>query len=224
MSGTTFNAVKRLPGCKCGRKVMLGKQLDGRIQNYVKALRNAGTPIASSVIMAAATGFVNSCDMNPCSGACFAPSTVILASLLVYQVQKNCKHKALPILFLFFLLPIISHLPVPPRFRKKHIVLAVSRGMWPTTTSFFRTDTALESFSLSSSYLRTSCSPTTGLYMRLYTWWPRTTLSWLYTPSSTWLAILKPPWLSLSVFWHVFSCSLVLSLVSLGTKPRPQAS
>ncbi len=62
VSGTAFNDVKRLPGRKRGRKVMLGEQLDGRIQNYVKALRNAGTPIGSSVIMAAATGIVNSCD------------------------------------------------------------------------------------------------------------------------------------------------------------------
>ncbi len=49
VSGTTFKDVKRLPGRKRGRKVMLGEQLDGRIQNYVKALRSAGTPIGSSV-------------------------------------------------------------------------------------------------------------------------------------------------------------------------------
>lgn len=37
-------------------------QLDSRVQNYVKALRNAGTPIGSSVVIAAAEGLVRATD------------------------------------------------------------------------------------------------------------------------------------------------------------------
>ena len=57
-----MEVVKRIPKHKCGRKVMLGKELDSKIQSYVKALRAAGTPIGSSVVMAAAEGLVRAYD------------------------------------------------------------------------------------------------------------------------------------------------------------------
>ena len=59
---TEFEEVKSLPGHKRGRKVMLGEELDGKVQSYVKALRAAGTPIGSSVVMAAAEGLVRAYD------------------------------------------------------------------------------------------------------------------------------------------------------------------
>ena len=32
---------------------MLGEQLDAKVKNYIQALRSAGTPIGSSIVMAA---------------------------------------------------------------------------------------------------------------------------------------------------------------------------
>ena len=43
---------------------MLGEQLDCKVQNYIKALHNAGTPIGSSVVMAAAKGLVRAHDRS----------------------------------------------------------------------------------------------------------------------------------------------------------------
>ena len=60
--GTELEEVKSLPGHKRGRNVMLGEELDGKIQSYVKALRTAGTPTGSSVVMAAAEGLVKAYD------------------------------------------------------------------------------------------------------------------------------------------------------------------
>ena len=60
--GTELEVVKRIPKHNCGRKVMLGKELDSKIQSYVKALHAAGTPIGSSVVMAAAEGLVRAYD------------------------------------------------------------------------------------------------------------------------------------------------------------------
>ena len=44
--------------------MILGEQLDCKVQNYIKALRNAGTPIGSSVVMAAAEGLVRAYDRS----------------------------------------------------------------------------------------------------------------------------------------------------------------
>ena len=42
--------------------MLLGKQLDDKVQNYVEALCNAGMPIGSSVIMAAGEGMIRAHD------------------------------------------------------------------------------------------------------------------------------------------------------------------
>ena len=55
-SVTNLNTLKR------GRKLMLGEHLDAKVQTYVKALRDAGTPIGSSVVMAAGEGMVCTYD------------------------------------------------------------------------------------------------------------------------------------------------------------------
>ena len=88
------------------------------------------------------------------------------ASLRACQVQKGYKHgTSNP--FLFFLRPVISHIPDPPRLRKNHTVFAIHRGMCPTTRSSFTMATALGSCSLHSSRINFSCSPIAGLQTRL---------------------------------------------------------
>ena len=62
--GTEFKDVTSLPQSKRGRKMMLGEQLNCKVQNYIKALHNAGTPIGSSVVMAAAEGLVRDYDRS----------------------------------------------------------------------------------------------------------------------------------------------------------------
>ena len=54
--------VTKLAVKKRGRKVLLGEELDGMVQKYVQAIRNAGTPIGTSVVMAAAQGIVKAND------------------------------------------------------------------------------------------------------------------------------------------------------------------
>ena len=41
---------------------MLGEQLDSKVQNHVQALRNAGMPTGSSVVMAAGEGMIMAHD------------------------------------------------------------------------------------------------------------------------------------------------------------------
>ena len=54
--------VRTLPKLKRGRKVLLGEQLDSKVKNYVTALRSAGTPIGSSIVMAVGEGMVRAHD------------------------------------------------------------------------------------------------------------------------------------------------------------------
>ena len=61
MTGVEFEEVRSLPKRMCGKKVLLG-ELDVKVQDYIQALCSAGTPIGSSVVMAAATGIVMACD------------------------------------------------------------------------------------------------------------------------------------------------------------------
>ncbi len=56
--GAEIEEVRSLPARKRGRKVMLGEELDHKVQNYVRALHSAGTPIGSSVVLAAGEGMV----------------------------------------------------------------------------------------------------------------------------------------------------------------------
>ena len=54
--------VRSLSKRKTGRKVMLGEKLGGELKKYVHALRDAGTPIGSSVVMAAGEGIIRAHD------------------------------------------------------------------------------------------------------------------------------------------------------------------
>ena len=56
--GNEAEEVTSLPARKRGRKVMLGEDLDDKVQNYVEALCTAGTPIGSNIVMAAGEGIV----------------------------------------------------------------------------------------------------------------------------------------------------------------------
>ncbi len=60
--GIEYEQVTRLPGHKRGRRVLLGEELDGKVSKYVEALRSAGTPIGSSVVMAAGERLVRAYD------------------------------------------------------------------------------------------------------------------------------------------------------------------
>ena len=59
---TGTSEVTSLPKQRTGRKVMLGEQLDAKVKKYVQALRSAGTPIGSSIVMAAGEGIVRAHD------------------------------------------------------------------------------------------------------------------------------------------------------------------
>ena len=54
-----FKEVTSLPTKKLGR---IGKEVDGKVQEYVTAIRKAGTPIGSSLVMAAANGTIKGHD------------------------------------------------------------------------------------------------------------------------------------------------------------------
>ena len=54
--------VTTLPKLRRGRKVILGEELDAKVKNYVQVLRNTGTPIGSSIVMAVGEGMVRAHD------------------------------------------------------------------------------------------------------------------------------------------------------------------
>ena len=53
----TGDIVTAIPSRKRGRPLTLG-ELDGAVQDYIRALRKAGTPVSTEVILAAAEGIV----------------------------------------------------------------------------------------------------------------------------------------------------------------------
>jgi len=56
--------VKELPPKKRGRPLLIGPQLDDRVQVYVKEMRKTGVVINTAVVMAAAEGIVKHHDAN----------------------------------------------------------------------------------------------------------------------------------------------------------------
>ena len=62
--------IEKLESKRRGRPLLLGDELDKRVQLYVKALREAGAVINTSITMAAAEGVVKSFDSNllQCNG------------------------------------------------------------------------------------------------------------------------------------------------------------
>uniref|UniRef100_A0A1X7VTK9 Uncharacterized protein n=1 Tax=Amphimedon queenslandica TaxID=400682 RepID=A0A1X7VTK9_AMPQE len=62
LDSTGKTKVKSQPKRHTGRKVLLGNQLDAKVQEYVRALRDAGPSIGSSNVMAAGDGIVNAHD------------------------------------------------------------------------------------------------------------------------------------------------------------------
>ena len=62
LTDAEFEEVTSVPARKRGRKLLLGDQLDAKVQSYVKALHSAGTLIGSSIVMVAATGIVSAHD------------------------------------------------------------------------------------------------------------------------------------------------------------------
>ena len=58
------DGVKELPCKKTGRPLLLGDKLDKQVQEYVKYMRDRGTAVNATVVMAAAEGIVKSKDAN----------------------------------------------------------------------------------------------------------------------------------------------------------------
>ena len=56
--------VNELSDKKRGRRLMLGEQLDKRVQSYVLDLRSNGAVINSSITIAVAQGIVTNYDSN----------------------------------------------------------------------------------------------------------------------------------------------------------------
>ncbi len=54
--------VSALPEQKRGRHLLLGKQLDAKVQAYLRKLREGGGVVSARIAMAAARGLLNSCD------------------------------------------------------------------------------------------------------------------------------------------------------------------
>ena len=52
-SGVAVPVVEAIPSMKRGRPLTIG-ELDGVVQSYIRALREAGTPINASIVIAAA--------------------------------------------------------------------------------------------------------------------------------------------------------------------------
>ena len=58
------DGVKELPYKKTGRPLLLGGKLDKQVQEYVKYMRDRGTAVNATVVVAAAEGIVKSQDPN----------------------------------------------------------------------------------------------------------------------------------------------------------------
>ena len=65
LENTGATEVRSLPKLKTRQKLMLGEQLDAKMKENVQALRNAGTPICSSIVMAAGKRHFQGTRQNP---------------------------------------------------------------------------------------------------------------------------------------------------------------
>ena len=64
VQGEADTSVIRLTLKKMGRPLMLGEKLDGEVKHYIKAVREGGGAITTSITMAAATAIVRRADRN----------------------------------------------------------------------------------------------------------------------------------------------------------------
>ena len=63
-AGVKEVSVERLPEVPKGRPLLLGKQLDQQVQEYLNALRDAGGVVNTSIAIASATGIIRRHDSN----------------------------------------------------------------------------------------------------------------------------------------------------------------
>ena len=54
--------LKVFPAKKCGRKLLLGEDLDEKVQIYIKKVREGGGAISARIVMAAARGILLKCN------------------------------------------------------------------------------------------------------------------------------------------------------------------
>lgn len=93
-------SVEATPSMKRGRPLTLG---DFTVQKYVRALREAGTPINASIVIAAATGIVISKDRSLLSengghiglGAGWAKSLLTRMGFVRRKCTTSCAEKRL---------------------------------------------------------------------------------------------------------------------------------
>ena len=58
------NDVRELPNKKMGRLLLIGEEADRQLQEYVRYLRDCGSPVNTSVVIATAEGILTSIDAN----------------------------------------------------------------------------------------------------------------------------------------------------------------
>ena len=57
-AGTGSSVVKSLPEKKCGRRLLLGDELDKKLQLYLRRIREDGGPVTAGIAIAAARGLL----------------------------------------------------------------------------------------------------------------------------------------------------------------------
>ena len=60
--GEAFPDVQALPQCKKGRPLLLGEKLDCKVKLYVHAVREAGGPVTTTIVISAGRAVVNHHD------------------------------------------------------------------------------------------------------------------------------------------------------------------
>ncbi len=62
--GKPEEVIKKLPSKRRGHPLLLGKELDSYVQNYIKSLGEAGAVVNSAITIAVAEGIVKQHDSN----------------------------------------------------------------------------------------------------------------------------------------------------------------
>jgi len=63
-NNSTLEEVPTLPRKKSGRPLLIGDELDVQVQEYIKHLRKAGSPVNTQIVIATAEGIILSKDAN----------------------------------------------------------------------------------------------------------------------------------------------------------------
>ena len=90
--GEALPDVQVLPECKKGRPLLLGEKLDWKLKSYVCAVREAGGPVTTTIVLSAGRAVVNHYDPQLLS--INGGSLVLTAKSLLYRMcyvkRKSC--------------------------------------------------------------------------------------------------------------------------------------